>query len=142
MMGSPSYWPRVCWCYSLSSHRPPRRTKIARTSFKRAKRVWGLRDNPASADLVERPRVSYSGEFDTLDADEIKLLAASADSEQDAALYKTAAFTGLRQGELLALRWEHVDFVDGLLHVRRNYTGGVEKVPKGKRVAACRGCPR
>jgi integrase len=34
----------------------------------------------------------------------------------------------------LALRWEHVDFVDGLLHVRRNYTGGREKVPKGKRV--------
>jgi integrase len=27
-----------------------------------------------------------------------------------------------------------VDFVGGLLHVRRNFTGGVEKVPKGKRV--------
>jgi integrase len=27
-----------------------------------------------------------------------------------------------------------VDFVDGLLHVRRNFTGGIEKVPKGKRV--------
>lgn len=37
-------------------------------------------------------------------------------------------------GELLALRWSDVDFVDGLLHVRRNFTGGVEKVPKGKRV--------
>jgi integrase len=31
-------------------------------------------------------------------------------------------------------RWEHVDFVGGLLHVRRNYTGGMEKMPKGKRV--------
>jgi integrase len=37
-------------------------------------------------------------------------------------------------GELLALRWSDVDFMDGLLHVRRNYTGGREKVPKGKRV--------
>ena len=45
-----------------------------------------------------------------------------------------AAFTGLRQGELLALRWSDVDFVDVLLHVRRNFTGGREKVPKGKRV--------
>jgi integrase len=47
---------------------------------------------------------------------------------------KVAAFTGLRQGELLALRWSDVDFVGGLLHVRRNFTGGREKVPKGKRV--------
>jgi integrase len=45
-----------------------------------------------------------------------------------------AAFTGLRQGELLGLRWGAVDLVDGLLHVRRNFTGGVEKAPKGKRV--------
>jgi integrase len=45
-----------------------------------------------------------------------------------------AAFTGLRQGELLGLRWGCVDFVGGLLHVRRNYTHGEEKVPKGKRV--------
>jgi integrase len=29
-------------------------------------------------------------------------------------------FSGLRQGELLALRWKHVDFVGGLVHVRRN----------------------
>jgi hypothetical protein len=34
--------------------------------FKRAKRVWGLSENPASADLVERPRVVYTGEFDNL----------------------------------------------------------------------------
>jgi integrase len=57
--------------------------------------------------MVERPRVVYSGEFDTLDRDE---------------------------RELLALRWEHVDFVGGLMHVRRNFTDGREKVPKGKRV--------
>jgi integrase len=42
--------------------------------------------------------------------------------------------SGLRQGELLALRWKQVDFVGGLVHVRRNYTDGREKVPKGKRV--------
>ena len=32
-------------------------------------------------------------------------LVRAADSEQDAAIYLTAAFTGLRQGELVALRW-------------------------------------
>ncbi len=30
--------------------------------------------------------------------------------EQDAALFVVAAFTGLRMGELLALRWRNVDF--------------------------------
>jgi integrase len=45
-----------------------------------------------------------------------------------------AAFTGLRQGELLGLRWSDVDFVTGLLHVRRNWTDRREKVPKGKKV--------
>jgi integrase len=44
----------------------------------------------------------------------------------------TAAYSGLRQGELLALWWGCVDFVGGLLHVRENYTDGRTKVPKGK----------
>ncbi len=104
--------------------------------FKRARRVWQLPSNPASAELVERPRVSYTGEFDTYDREELELLAGGAASRQDAALYLTAAFTGLRTGELFAVRWEHVDFVGGLLHVRRSfdYKRSVEKVPKGRRV--------
>jgi integrase len=102
--------------------------------FKRAKRKWGLVDNPASADLVERPKVVYTGEFDTLDRDEVELLATFADNPQDAAIFRVAAYTGLRQGELLALRWGAVDFVTGLIHVRKNFTGGEEKMPKGKRV--------
>ena len=102
--------------------------------FKRAKRVWKLTQNPASADLVDRPKVVYTGEFTTLARDELDLLAGAAASRQDAAVYLTAAFTGLRQGELLALRWRDVDFVGGLLHVRRNYTDRREKMPKGKRV--------
>jgi integrase len=102
--------------------------------FKRAGRVWGLQRNPASADLVERPRVVYTGQFDTFTGEEVEMLATSAADEQDGAIYRTAAFTGLRQRELLALRWADVDFVGGLLHVRRNYTDRREKVPKGKRV--------
>ncbi len=49
-------------------------------------------------------------------------------------MYTAAAFAGLRQGECLALRWRDVDFLGGLLHVRRNYTDRREKVPKGKKV--------
>jgi integrase len=118
----------------LSNRTIVRHLTVLHGIFKRAKREWGLAENPASADMVERPKVVYTGEFDTFNRDEVELLATHADNRQDAAIFRVAAYTGLRQGELLALRWKHVDFVGGLLHVRKNYTGGREKVPKGKRV--------
>jgi len=102
--------------------------------FKRARRAFKFEHNPASKDLVDRPKVVYTGGFDTYDRAELERLATAAHDSQDAAIYRVAAFTGLRQGELLASRWRDVDFVGGLLHVRKNYTGGREKVPKGKKV--------
>ena len=106
--------------------------------FKRAKRVYGLKQNPASAELVERPRVVYTGEFTTYDRAELELLVNAAEDAQTAALYKVAAFAGLRQGELLALRWEHVDFVGGLLHVRRNFTTGRRRCRRASAYGRCR----
>jgi len=55
--------------------------------------------------------------------------------EQHAALYLTAAFTGLRRGELLALRWADADFALQRIHVRRSLAqDGHEKSPKSGRV--------
>jgi integrase len=51
----------------------------------------------------------------------------------DRALYLTAAYTGLRQGELRGLRWEHLDFDRSLVHVLENVTRGRRSSPKGKR---------
>ncbi len=49
------------------------------------------------------------------------------------ALYLTAAMTGLRQGELLALRWRDIDWSAGRIRVRRNFVRGVYGTPKSKR---------
>jgi integrase len=54
---------------------------------------------------------------------------------QDRALIVVAAYTGLRMGELRALRWADVDFATGTVHVRRNLpAGGVEREPKSGKV--------
>jgi integrase len=46
----------------------------------------------------------------------------------------TAAFTGLRRGELLALRWRDVDFDSSLIRVRSSYAGGRVTTPKSGKV--------
>ena len=48
-------------------------------------------------------------------------------------LYLTAAMTGLRQGELLALRWMDIDWMAQRIRVRRNYVRGRFGTPKSKR---------
>jgi integrase len=51
----------------------------------------------------------------------------------DRALYVTAAMTGLRQGELIALRWRDVDWTAARIRVRQNYVLGEFGTPKSRR---------
>ncbi len=67
----------------------------------------------------------------------------AAASEQDAAIYLTAAMTGLRRGELVALRWRDVDFAGQAIRVRANYSFGEFVTPKsGKIRSVSRWCLR
>ena len=43
---------------------------------------------------------------------------------QDGAIFLTAAFTGLRRGELVALRWRDVDFERSAIRVSGSYANG------------------
>jgi integrase len=52
---------------------------------------------------------------------------------QDAALFVVAAFTGLRMGELLELRWRRVSFERATLTVAASWTGGQVTVPKSRK---------
>ncbi len=64
------------------------------------------------------------------------LIAAVPDDElgrMERVLYLTAAMTGLRQGELVALRWRDVDWTAGVVRVRRSYTRGEFGTPKSRR---------
>jgi integrase len=48
----------------------------------------------------------------------------AASSEQDAAIFLPAAFTGLRRGELVGLRVRAVDFAGSVIRVEGSYAGG------------------
>ena len=72
--------------------------------------------------------------IDVLRPDEVRQLAATAETEQDRVLYLTAAFTGLRFGELAALRWFRVDWQRDLIHVRRALARREIEAPKSGKV--------
>ncbi|HEX4115161.1 MAG TPA: site-specific integrase [Solirubrobacteraceae bacterium] len=56
--------------------------------------------------------------------------ALSAEDQQDAEIVRVAAYAGLRQGELLALRWRNVDFAGSALTIARAMSAGVESSTK------------
>jgi integrase len=99
--------------------------------FGRAKRLGWIVENPY--DNAERVHVTDSGDFNVLSVEQVEAIARKAQSAQEAALIRVAAYTGLRQGELRALRWRSVDFATATIHVRHNLPAhGEEKVPKSK----------
>jgi integrase len=61
-------------------------------------------------------------------------MAQQAEDYQDAEIVRVAAYAGLRQGELLALRWRDVDFAGSALTIARAMSAGVESSTKSGRV--------
>ena len=102
--------------------------------FRRAQKIYGLPANPAAQ--VERLRERRSPDIDVFSPEEVWALVRAADDEQDAAIYLTAAFTGLRRGELIALRWRDVDFANTAIRVRASYALGHLTSPKSGKIRA------
>ena len=100
--------------------------------FQRARKVHGVAQNPVSD--VEKPPLTRSGDIDVFSPEEVFGLARAAESEQDAAIFLTAAFTGLRLGELLALHWRDIDFAGEVVRVRGTYSVGTLTTPKSGKV--------
>ena len=54
-------------------------------------------------------------------------------ARHDPAIILVAAFTGLRRGEVISLRWRDVDFEASAVHVRESVSAGEDSTPKGRR---------
>jgi integrase len=85
---------------------------------------------------VERFPQRRSGDIEVFSPEEVMALVRAATSEQDAAIYLTAAFTGLRRGELLALHWRDIDFTGSVIRVRGSFAAGALTTPKSGRVCS------
>lgn len=77
---------------------------------------WGMVPRNV-CDAVTRPRVPRQTMQSLASSQVVKLLE-TAKGDRLGALYVLAVTTGLRQGELLGLKWEDVDFDRAALHVR------------------------
>jgi integrase len=72
--------------------------------------------------------------------EEIGLLLATLKVE-DRPLWATAIYAGLRRGELMALRWEDVDLLDGVIRVEHSWNPETSSETEPKSVAGSRRVP-
>jgi integrase len=94
-----------------------------------------IESNPSQH--ADKVKVTASGDFNFLEPEQVEAIARQAG--EHAALIRVAAYTGLRMGELRALRWIDVEFAHAIVRVRRNAptsapVGAGEKAPKSSKV--------
>jgi integrase len=91
---------------------------------------------PRNVTEAAKPPQVRREEMQPLTAEQVKVLFEAAKGDRLEALYVLAVTTGLRQGELLGLRWDDIDLEVGTLQVRRTLTtakgGPVLSTPKTK----------
>jgi integrase len=97
---------------------------------------WSTGENPVKR--VEKPALATTDpDVHFLETEEVEALLRAVPDDPlgrvERVMYLTAAMTGMRQGELFALRWRDVDWTARRIRVRRNYVRGEFGTPKSKR---------
>lgn len=83
------------------------------------------------ADAVKAPRPDPK-EMHPLSPDEARKLIEAARGDKLEALYILAVHTGMRQGELLALKWEDVDLNEEVIRIRRTLVRSGGRIALGE----------
>lgn len=106
---------------------------VASQCFTHARRHHGLASNPAEGRLVPRPSVKYDRtRFNVLTPAQVRAIAAAMPNDHGTAAVLISAWSGVRIGELVELRWRDVRWADQRMDVRRSYgTNGVKSTKSG-----------
>ncbi len=112
--------------------------RTIRAALNEAVRRGHLVRNPA---LLARPPRVPDVEVEPFSVEEVKLILKQAGERRNSARWAIALALGLRQGEVLGLRWANVDLDGGALYVRRGrlrptYEHGCV-VPCGRKAGYC-----
>ncbi len=91
-------------------------------ALKQAVRWQLVPRNVAEAAVAPKPDKNRRKEIQPLDQEQANTLFEAARGDRLEALYRLAVTAGLRQGELLGLRWQDVDLEAGTLSVRQQLT--------------------
>lgn len=83
---------------------------------------YRLSDNPADGIRKHKELTSERPSFYSVE--EVEALVRAAASDQDALIFRMAAFAGLRRGEIVSLRWHHVDLAREHVHAVDNVSAG------------------
>jgi integrase len=89
-----------------------------------------LKANPA--ERAHQMPTDYGREMLTWTADELRTFLARSEADPHFALWRLAAMTGMRRGELLGLRWSDVDFEHRRVSVRQQLVRAGDKIGFGK----------
>jgi len=85
--------------------------------------------NPISSVKPPKNALKDSKEIIPFTLEEVRLILSQASADME--LYLTIAFfTGARTGEMIALKWENIDFVAKRIHIRATRHRGEEGTPK------------
>lgn len=100
--------------------------------FERARRLRWIAANPAAD--AERVTFKTSRNIAVLDPEAVLAIAAACPVAWHAAAIRFSAFTGLRLGELRALRWRDIDYANQMVRVTGNVPAGMnaEGTTKGE----------
>ena len=97
---------------------------------------WMVGENPVKR--IEKPALATTDpDVHFLETEEVEALLRAVPDDPlgrvERVMYLAAAMTGMRQGELFALRWRDVDWSARRIRVRRNFVRGEFGTPKSKR---------
>ena len=97
---------------------------IFHSALSKAVQLGYLRSNPS--DACELPR-AIRKEIVPLEDEQIAVFLKAIEGHTHEYLYKIALFTGMREGEVLGLTWDCIDFKRGTLVIRRQLVRDREK---------------
>lgn len=121
------------WQNNLLEKLAPKTVKLIRSVFctilDDALKDELISKNPFS--IVDSPKNKEVKEKNPFTLDEINQILSHANPKMKA-FFALGFFTGMRTGELIALKWSDINFQDKTISISRSIRQGVESVPKTK----------